>query len=259
MTSVPTRALAVVCLGAMLAGCSPKAAELVLDTNQVPPAAVVSRVTANASRITTLTGSGTVSFEGPGMGGSAFFTLALKKPDSLLIRFEGPFGLDAGFLFLSRSQYVMFNRMENTVYTGDPSRGGIRWAIPFELSVEQVLDAFTGAFRFPAGAVPGRYAVDDEHFLLSYTAQRDTQMFWVDPATALVTRYSRMGNGVSVWAETSRPMEEDGMRMPREITLSFPAEGRQLSVYYNDLTLNPSELSFRYAVPRTAQIRSPKP
>lgn len=259
MISVPTRALGLVCLGAVLAGCSPKAAELVLDANRVPPAAVVSRVTANASRITTLAGSGTVSFEGPGMGGSAFFTLALKKPDSLLIRFEGPFGLDAGFLFLSRSEYVMFNRLENTVYTGDPSRGGIRWAIPFELTVEQVLDAFTGAFRFPAGAVPARYTVDDEHFLLSYTAQRDTQMFWVDPATALVHRYSRMGNGVSVWAETSRPLEEDGLRMPREVTLSFPSEGRQLSVYYSDLTLNPSELSFRYTVPRTAQIRSSKP
>lgn len=259
MTSGPTRTLAVVLLGAMLAGCSPRAAELVLDTQQVPPATVVSRVTANGSRITSLAGSGTVSFEGPGMGGSAFFTLALKKPDSLLIRFEGPFGLDAGFLFLSRTQYVMFNRLENTVYSGDPSTGAIRWAIPFALTVEQVLDAFTGAFRFPAGAVPARYAVDDEHFLLSYTAQRDTQTFWVDPATALVSRYSRSGNGMSVWAETSRPMEEDGMRMPREISLSFPTEGRQLSVYYNDLTLNPSELSFRYAVPRTAQIRSSKP
>jgi hypothetical protein len=259
MMFVPTRTLTVVLLGAVLAGCSPKAAELVLDTQQVPPATVVSRVTANAARITALKGSGTVSFEGPGMGGSAFFSLTLKKPDSLLIRFEGPFGLDAGFLFLSRSQYVMFNRLENAVYRGDPSRGGIRWAIPFDLTVEQVLDAFTGAFRFPAGTVPSRYAVEEEQFLLSYTAERDTQAFWVDPATALVTRYSRKGNGVSVWAETSRSMEEDGMRMPREIMLSFPSEGRQLSVYYNDLTLNPSDLSFQYSVPRTAQARSSKP
>jgi hypothetical protein len=259
MTSVRTRTFTVLLLGAVLAGCSPKAAELVLDTRQVPPATVVSRVTANASRITSITGSGTVSFEAPGMGGSAFFTLSLKKPDSLLIRFEGPFGLDAGFLFLSRSQYVMFNRLENAVYKGDPSEGGIRWAIPFALTVDQVLDAFTGAFRFPAGAVPARYAVDDERFLLSYVAERDTQSFWVDPATALVSQYTRNGNGMSIWAETSRPMEDGGMRMPREIMLSFPSEGRQLSVYYNDLTLNPSELSFQYSVPRTAQIRSSKP
>jgi hypothetical protein len=259
MTFQRRRVISVLLLGAVFAGCSPKAAELVLDTQQVPAATVVSRVTGNASRITALKGSGTVSFEGPGMGGSAFFTLTLKKPDSLLIRFEGPFGLDAGFLFLSRAQYVMFNRMENTVFMGDPSRGGIRWAIPFDLTVEQVLDAFTGAFHFPAGPVPSRYTVDDERFLLSYTAESDTQAFWVDPATALVSRYSRKGNGVSVWAETARSMEEDGMRMPREIVLAFPSEGRQLSVYYNDLTLNPPELSFQYSIPRTAQIRSSKP
>ncbi len=259
MTFGPTRSVAVLILGAVLAGCAPKAAELVLDTRQVPPATVISRVTANASRVSTLTGRGTVSFEAPGMGGSAFFTLTLKKPDSLLIKFEGPFGLDAGFLFLSRSRYVMFNRMENVVYTGDPASGGIRSILPFELNVEDVLDAFTGAFRFPAGAAPTRYAVDDERFLLSYGAPRDTQSYWVDPATALVTKYTRMGNGVSIFAETSRSTEQDGMTVPREITLSFPSDGKQLAVYYDDLNLNPSSVSFQYVVPRTAQIRSPKP
>ena len=97
------------------------------------------------------------------MGGSVFFTLALKKPDSLLIRFEGPFGLDVGFLFLSRSQYVMFNRMENQVIYGEPSDAGIRWAIPVDLTVDQILDAFTGSFRFPAGE-PSRYTMDDDSF-----------------------------------------------------------------------------------------------
>lgn len=255
----PTRPVAVLILSAVLAGCSPKAAELVLDTRQVPPATVVSRVTANASRVMALTGSGTVTFESPGMGGSAFFTLTLKKPDSLLIKFEGPFGLDAGFLFLSRSRYVMFNRMENIVYTGDPSSGGIRSIIPFELNVEDVLDAFTGAFRFPSGAAPTRYSVDDERFLLSYSAPRDTQTYWVDPTTALVTKYTRKGSGVSIFAETSRSTEQDGMTMPREVTLSFPSDGKQLAVYYDDLTLNPSSVSFQFVVPRTAQIRSPQP
>ena len=259
MTSGMTRTIAVLLLSAVLAGCSPKAAELMLDTRQVPAATVVEHVAANASRITSLKGSGTVSFEGPGMGGSAFFTLILKKPDSLLIKFEGPFGLDAGFLFLSRSRFVMFNRLENTVYSGDPSDGGIRSAIPFDLTVDQVLDAFTGAFRFPVGVTPARYRVEDERFLLSYAAPRDTENFWVDPSTALVTKYARTGSGVSLFAETSRPQEEDGLRMPREITLSFPSEGRQLAVYYDDLTFNPSTLSFQYAVPRTAQTRSLKP
>jgi hypothetical protein len=258
MTFFPPRFLAVVLLGTLLTGCSPRVAELVLDARQVPPATVVQHVTANADRITALKGSGTVSFEGPGIGGSAFFSLTLKKPDSLLIKFEGPFGLDVGFLFLCRSHYVMFNRMENVVYTGDPADGGIRSAIPFELSVDDVLDAFTGAFRFPAGATPSRYLVDEERFLLSYIMPRDTQSFWVDPVTALVTKYTRMGERLSLFAETSRPKELDGMTMPREITLSFPSEGKQLAVYYDDLTLNPSTLSFQYAVPRTAQTRSLK-
>jgi hypothetical protein len=259
MMSGMLRAGSVLVLGAVLAGCSPRAAEMVLDTQRVPPAAVVSHVSSNAAAITTLTGSGSVSFEGPEMAGSVFFTLALKKPDSLLIRFEGPFGLDAGFLFLSRSHYVMFNRLENTVLMGDPADAGIRWAIPVDLTVDQILDAFTGSFRFPAGEAPARYTTDDDQFLLSYEHKAVTETFWVDPATALVTRYRREGEGAGVFAQTSLPEEQDGVRMPREISLAFPQEGRQLSVYYNALTFNPGAVSFRYTIPRTAQVRSPKP
>jgi hypothetical protein len=259
MTSGMLRAGVMLVLGALLAGCSPHAAELVLDTQRVPPATVVARVASNGAGITALTGSGSVSFEGPEMAGSVFFTLALKKPDSLLIRFEGPFGLDAGFLFLSRSQYVMFNRLENQVMMGDPSDAGIRWAIPVDLTVDQILDAFTGSFRFPVGKTPARYTTDDDQFLLSYEHKATTETFWVDPATALVTRYRREGDGNAVIAQTSLPEEQGGLRMPREISLAFPQQGRQLSVYYNELTFNPGSVSFRYTVPRTAQVRSPKP
>lgn len=259
MMSGLLRTGSVLILGAMLAGCSPKAAEMVLDTQRVPPAEVMKRVSANAAGITTLTGSGSVSFEGPETAGSVFFTLALKKPDSLLIRFEGPFGLDAGFLFLSRSQYVMFNRLENQVIMGSPSDAGIRWALPVDLTVDEILDAFTGSFRFPAGEKPSGFTTDEDQFLLSYERNPVTESYWVDPATALVTRYRREGDDRTVFAQTSQPEEQDGLHMPREISLAFPQQGRQLSVYYNALTFNPGSVSFRYTIPRSAQVRSPKP
>lgn len=243
----------------LLAGCAPQGGALLLDTARVPAPAVVARVAANGAAIASLTGSGSVSFEGPEMAGSVFFTVALKKPDSLLLRFEGPFGLDAGFFFLSRSRYVMFNRLENQVLTGDPGDAGIRWAIPVDLTVDQILDAFTGSFRFPAGREPDRYVRDGDHFLLSYDGDGTRESFWVDPATALVTRYQREGGGSPVFAETSAAEDQDGFVMPRRIALAFPSEGRRLSVYYNALTFNPESLSFRYVIPSTARIRTLTP
>jgi hypothetical protein len=239
-------------LTCLLAACSPGTADLVLNTDQVPAAEVLRRVSENAAGITAIEGSGSVDFESPEMGGSVFFTLALRKPDSLLIKFEGPFGMDVGFLFLSKSRYLLYNGMENTVISGVPSDAGIRWGIPLDLTVDQILDAFTGSFRLPAQIPPSRYVVDKDRFLLTYTRATGTESFWVDPSTSLITRYEKTGTSSGMSAETALPEEQGSRHMPRRITLNFTDSGRRLSVYYSSLTINPERLSFRYTIPRSA-------
>jgi len=246
------RAGTVFLLTALFGACAPKMSELVLDTGKVPAREVLRRVSENAAGITTLTGTGSVDFESPELGGSVFFTLALRKPDSLLITFEGPFGMDAGFLFLSRSRYVLYNRMENRVISGVPSEAGIRWGIPLDLTVDQILDAFTGTFRVPGQISPTRYAIDNENFLLTYEQPAGSESFWIDPATTLITRYQKTGTRLNVLAETALPEEQDSRHLPRQITLVFPDSGRRLSVYYSSVTVNPERVSFAYTIPRSA-------
>ena len=91
-----------VCAGCtfLLASCSPRQAEVTLNPEVTSPSSLLSRVSARGEQIRSLEGSGTVTFESPEMAGSAFFHVSLKKPDSLLLRLEGPFGIDAGFFFL---------------------------------------------------------------------------------------------------------------------------------------------------------------
>ena len=100
----------------------------------MPPSFLLPRVTTRAEQIQSLEGSGTVTFESPEMAGSVFFRVSLKKPDSLLLKFDGPFGIDAGFFFLSKRTFVMYNRFENTVTAGSPDEQSIRKVIPFALS-----------------------------------------------------------------------------------------------------------------------------
>jgi len=238
--------------GGFLIGCASTTEGLVLDTDRTPASEAIRKVSGNAAGITGMSGTGSVTFESPELAGSVFFTIALRKPDSMLIRFEGPFGMDAGFFFLSRSRYVMYNGMENRVYSGVPSDAGIRWGIPMDLTVDQILDAFTGTFRFPQGMAPSRYVVDGDYFRLTYRHSSGEESFWIDPATLLVARYEKTGEPFGIRAETSLPEEEGEQRMPRQISLEFPDTGRRLSVYYSSLTMNPGKLSFRYTVPRSA-------
>ena len=105
----------------LLSSCSPKHAEILLDTRAITPRGLLDRVRAQEEKLQSIVGKGSVSFESNELAGSASFELSLRKPDSLLVLLEGPFGVDLGTIFLSREKYVMFNSMETRVITGTPT------------------------------------------------------------------------------------------------------------------------------------------
>ena len=151
----------------IFSSCSPRRSEIALRPSETPPSTLVDLVDAADAKLVTMTGRGTITFESPETAGSASFDLSLRKPDSLLVAFEGPFGIDVGTLFLSRSLFIMYNSMENHVISGVPTARAIRSVVPFDLTYEQILNAFTGTFRIAErGAIPLSYTVDDDQFRL---------------------------------------------------------------------------------------------
>ncbi len=201
-----------------------------------------------------MTGKGSVAFEGPELAGSAYFTMALKKPDSLIVRLQGLFGIDAGFLFLSKDRFVIYNSLENRVITGVPNVSAIRSVLPINLTYEQILNAFSGSFtvhHVPSAMV--RYAVEEGEFVLTYACGTDTCTYWIDPETEIVTRYV-VRNGYPepmLEAIASRIEEQDGLAAPRRIQVRFP--DRQISIYYSSLVLNAPNPSFAYSIPESAR------
>jgi outer membrane lipoprotein-sorting protein len=199
-------------------------------------------------------GRGSVSFESPEVAGSAFFAMSLKKPDSLLIMLEGPFGIDAGFLFLSREKFVLYNSLENRVFTGVPSPAAIRSVLPIELTFEQIMEAFTGGFRLPT-AVPEHSGMEDETYRVSYRREGKVHTYWIDPAYSLVTRYEvRDSSGVLlIEASSSRVVEKAGVPVPGHVSITFPEDGRRLTIHYTSIEVNGEDVSFDYTIPPNAR------
>ena len=240
-------------LGAL--SCAPTA-ELALDTDATPSAELLRRVLDRSSALLSLTGDGTLTFDAPELSGSAAFSSSLKRPDSLLLVLEGPFGIDVGTVFLSREKYVVYNSMENSVMTGNPAGRSIRSVIPFDLTVNQMFDAFAGIFLPPqADGPPDRYDIDDGRFRLSYACGEERCEYWVDPAALLVTRYRRTSQEglVILEASCSSLADDNGAVAPRKISIRFPREGRRLSIAYRSLSLNTDDLSFAFSVPPNAR------
>ena len=240
-------------IGTAVYSCSPHTAALVTDLETTPAAVIAGKVRQREADLASMAGRGSVSFETPDRAGSAFFDLSLKKPDSLLMTFEGPFGIGGGFLFLSRQKFVMYSSMDNRVISGIPGPAAIRSVIPVDLTFDQIMDAFTGGFVLP-DSVPLRYTVDDGKYLLVYRVGALTHSYWIDPEYNLVVRYEvHSGEGdLVLHVESSQMVTHGGLSAPRHVLVDFPDEGKRLSIHFTSLNLNAGDLSFEYSVPAGA-------
>lgn len=238
----------------LLASCAPRPTGVLLDTEATPAARLTRLVGEKSRNLRSLSGSGTITFDAPEISGTAAFTSRLKRPDSLLVFLEGPFGIGLGTLFLSPAKYVLYNSMENLVVTGDPAAGSFRSIIPFELTQEQILDAFAGIFALPQGE-PAGYEVEDGLFRLTYACDAGTCEYRVDPDLLLVVEYRRFNaeGALLLEAHGGSPAEEDNAAAPRRITVRYPPEERRLAIRYTRLSLNVPDLSFEFAVPPNAR------
>ncbi len=240
----------------LFGSCSPRTAGVALDTNSVSPRELIAMVQNNSNRLITLAGSGTMSFESPAMSGTGWFSAVLKRPDSLLVQVEGPFGIDIGTLFLSKDYYLVYNSLENRVVTGIPSSQSIRAVIPFDLTYEQILSAFAGVFTNPSSeGEPVEYKIDNGEFLLSYQCGNDVCRYWIDPEYLLVTRVQRTGpqDDVLLEAKGESILEEDGVAAPKRIEIRFPGENRGILIAYSSLRLNVANPSFAFSIPDNAR------
>lgn len=243
-------------ISVLLVSCAPKRSEVLLDTKATDATTLIALVRQYQNALHSVVGKGTVTFESPEIAGTAAFELALKKPDSLLVTFEGPFGIDLGTLFISQEKYLMYNSMENKVVTGVPSAAAIRSIIPFDLTLDQVVGAFSGLFPFPSDPQSIQtYSIDDDMFLLSLKCGNRTCRYWVDSRYVLVTKYEMRDehDALIMTSESSSIVGDGEARAPKRIRIRFPVQDRQLSVSYSSITLNDPSPSFAYSIPSNAR------
>ncbi len=250
------RSVAFLLVLALFTSCAPKLSELMLSTADTPPDVLLRRVGEQGGRVSTLIGSGIMTFDSPEMAGSAAFESNMRKPDSLLVNLSGPFGIDVGTLFLTRDSFVMYNSLENSVMTGNPSGRAIRSVIPFDLTYDQILNLFVGIFAVPPpDASVTEYKIDDGRFVVTEQCGEFTCIYWIDPKYLLVSRYEMRNslNEIVVEGRASSFTEQDGVVAARRVAIKFPQQSRQVSIAYNQVRLNSGTPRFRYSIPSNAR------
>jgi hypothetical protein len=240
--------------------CAPRRSDVAAGLRPLPTSLLLETVAKQNAAVRTLVGRGNLTFDSPEAAGSAFFRAALKRPDSLLLKLQGPFGMDVGLFFLSHGRFVMYNAIENVVYSGDPSSARIRSLIPFDLGTEDLVNVFGGMFPTPRDTSGLRIAdVDGDITHLTLDGGDGRRDYWVDTDRLVITRLRRLNPAGEILAEMEAGdfKEYEGVPLPRHIRLTFPATMRTVSVYYTSLLPNGDPPSFAFTLPSGARAARP--
>ena len=246
--------IAAIVLAFSIMSCAPTSESTKFDLGNATSGQVSSLMIAADARLQTLHGKGSLTFESSEMSGTANFDVSLRKPDSLLVELEGPFGIQVGTFLLSPSHFVLYNSLQNTVQSGTPSAGSLRSLIPIELTPAQIIAAFSGSFPIPSTS-PESMTRDGDAFRQEYRTESGRAYVWIDSGTLLVRKFRfDDATGVAlVEGETSGIIEHDGARIPRRIVLTIPNEERRIAIAFSTAELNDGKISFSYSVPSSAR------
>jgi outer membrane lipoprotein-sorting protein len=238
-----------------LNGCAPA----LKTAGESPLAAgeILRRVHERNEAVRTLKGEGTITVEAPEGSNTGFFTASLKKPDSLLVEFKGPFGIHVGTLLLSRQRFIFFNRMENRAVLGRPDGRTLQSMFKLRMDFDQILNAFTGEFPEASrgDTLSGPVAIEDNAYVLQYRNPAGGTEYRIDGETFVVRSYTVADTpgDPAVTATTERIDNSAPVPMPRFLRVIFPRERRSITIAYDDIETNkPVDCSF--VLPARAQI-----
>jgi outer membrane lipoprotein-sorting protein len=209
--------------------------------------------------IHSLRGEGKISVETPAMAQSGSFTLFLRKPDSVLVKLQGPFGIKVGFAFITRDEFMFYNSFENKLIRGAASEENIGRVLHVRLSFDDLLNLLGGGTFFKDDRrAPDDARIDEEQWTFIYKSHGAQRTYWIDPATHLIGKIQQLDtNGKLVLEQRfSNFQSVDGSDVPFTIRITQPHERQMVSLVYTDVSLNTSDWQFNISIPPSAeQIR----
>ncbi len=223
---------------------------------RVSPDRVHEVVLSNQSRMTTAIGKGTIAVETPSFAQSGSFLLSLKKPDTLLITLQGPFGIRVGSALVTRTQFTFYNSLENRLYSGETNTRNLFRVMRVNIGFDDLMNLFTGGiFLRGDGGEPDTAGVEEDQYFFVYRNGSGLHKYYIDPGTLLITRTQALDDQGKLELDQQflNFQSVDSTTIPFTIRLIQPKERRMISVVYSDLNLNQPDLKLNFSYPQNAK------
>lgn len=217
---------------------------------------VLDAVNSYRATISTFEGKGSISVESPSFVNSASFELWLKKPDSVRVDVEGPFGIRVASALFAGNNYVFYNSLKNEVLTGDLRTEDLPMVMNIRVNPEDLIDTFCGARSFLRGEThPDSFIIGDVAYTLFFRHESTATRYTVDGRTLHITAVDHLDSAGVVWSEEQFDFDlrDDGTSVPQSIRLNYERGESSLSLYYDNVHLNEPIAPMALSVPQDAR------
>lgn len=225
--------------------------------DKIPVKEIKQKVNENSSRIETLEASGNISFDSPEQSGSGWLELKIKKPDTVYVKIEGPFGISIANALITRTDFTYYNVQDNKVITGPSTDINIGAILRIKVTFDELINGFTGGFSLPENQNDSIGAESENNL---YIVTNGPQKFLIEPNRFTVQKYNSFdGNSKTIVEVNYSSYSEESagtsyVNIPTSLKIKNPSKSQTVYVDYLNKEINKKDLTFKMKIPKSAKV-----
>ncbi|GAB4338335.1 MAG: hypothetical protein Kow0037_22230 [Calditrichia bacterium] len=183
-----------------------------------------------------------LSIETPEFASTFTAGFVYAAPDSLLLKAEGPFGIDLGEIFIGKTRFILHNQFHNQFLCGDLREEYYNTFLQTRFTLQQLKNALLGYIPVPDDIK----LTDPRHGIFLARVENTQWRFEVDPKSGRLKKFEIREEGMPVLQQTfERYRKINGHTVATLTRLTIPGARQQISVHHRNIRLdeplNPEE------------------
>jgi outer membrane lipoprotein-sorting protein len=232
-----------------------------IELKQIPIKEIKERVNQNFELIESLEASGSISFDSPEMSSSGSIDVKIRKPDTVYVNIEGPFGISVASALITRKDFIYYNAQENVSITGQTTENNIDAILRIKISFDELINSFSGSFYFLQDTADSIDAVsEDNTYVLQSVNNIITKRYFIEPASFTLNKYKVSNAQGSTLLEVSyskynkESVSGIVINFPNQIVINKPDKKQTVWLDYDSKTINKKDIRFKIKVPKSAKL-----
>ncbi|MCX7984622.1 MAG: DUF4292 domain-containing protein [Bacteroidetes bacterium] len=200
---------------------------------------------------------GKLTVETPSFAHTGSFTVYLKRPDTLFLLIQGPFGLKIGSGLFTPTSFMFYNSIQNQLITGAPTIENLSRIFHIPLTFNDLLDMFVGGSLFTDDRrPPDDVSFEPELTILTYSDAHGIRKYWIDNSTHQLHRVQIYNSTNSLLLEQTYKNFHDvqSTKVPYSIQVVNVPNNQRIALSYSTVsTQNHWSKSFQVTYPENAE------